>query len=163
MKKLSLLVILLVITALLFGCTSQTAQPAPQPPAEPDWEIVIEGVTSSPITFTSIDAEKLQMVEIEVILRKRDGSEEKQNWKGIPLKAVLEAVGAKDYKGVIVEAADGYAKEYTLEITNRAETILGLELNGSKLDDSLGPVQMVPKGEMGNMFIKNLSKITVIK
>ncbi len=159
MRKLTFLALLLLVTILIFGCANQAAQPA----AEPEWEIELEGVKETPIKFTSIDAEKLKMVEIEVIRRKRDGSEEKQNWKGIPLKAVLESVGAKDYKGVIAEAKDGYAKEYSLELTNRQETILGLELNGKELDESVGPVQLVPKGEPGNMFIKNLTKITVIK
>jgi DMSO/TMAO reductase YedYZ molybdopterin-dependent catalytic subunit len=161
MSKKIALIILLIIALLLVGCSSPTA--APEPAANPEWEITIEGVTDTPITFTSLDADKLSKVEFEAILKKKDGSEETQNWKGVPLKAVLESVGAKDYQGVIAEASDGYAQEYSLELTNRQETILGLELNGKKLDDSSGPVQMVPKGEPGNMFIKNLTKITVIK
>lgn len=157
MKRLSILVFIgLLLTVSLFGC-------APQQQAEPAWEIAIEGVEDSPVIFTSADAEKLQMVELDVVMKRRDGSEEQQQWKGIPLKAVLEAVGAAGYTGVIVEGADGYSQEYSLEITDRPETILGLVLNGEPLDDELGPVQTVPKGEPGKMFVRNLAKITVIK
>lgn len=172
MKKTSILVCLIVLLMFsVFGCAPQEEEPAPEPQATPDpqeeaaWEIMIEGVEPSPITFTSIDADAagLMVVELDVVMKREDGSEEQQQWRGIPLRMVLEHVGATGYTGVIVEGADGYSQEYSLEITNRAETILGLELNGEPLDEELGPVQMVPKGEPGRMFVKNLAKITVLK
>lgn len=160
MKKIAYAVLLLMFAALLFGCAPQRQEEAdPPPPQEAAWEIVIEGVEGAPVTFTSIDAEELEIVEIEVVVE-RDGVEETQRWKGIPLKAVLEAVGATDYTGVIVEGADGYTQEYSLEIATRPE--LGLELNGEPLDEELGPVQAVPKGEPRRMFVRNLAKITVL-
>ena len=108
-----------------------------------------------------MDAAKLTHIEVEAVKKKKDGSDITENWQGVPLKEVLAAVGAADYQSVIVEAGDGYSQEYTLEIINREETILGFVRDGEKLDEADGPVQMVPAGESGSMYIKNLAKIIV--
>ena len=131
--------------------------------SEPDWKIIVEGVKDGEIEFTNIDLEKLEFVEIEAILRKKDGSEENQQWKGVPLKTVLEYLQVKEYEEIVVEAADGYSKGYTEELVNKEGTILGIEMNGKLLDEESGPVQLVPQGESGNMWIKNVAKIKVVQ
>ena len=152
----SLLLVVLLLSTALIACSGEKTTPA-----EPEWSITIEGVKDEPITFTDLDAAKLTQRDVEAAKTKKDGTEVKENWQGVSLKDVLEAVGAKDYQSVTVEAADGYAKDYTLEIINREETILGFVRDGEKLDEEDGPVQMVPAGESGNMYIKNLAKIIV--
>ncbi|NLZ93979.1 MAG: molybdopterin-dependent oxidoreductase [Firmicutes bacterium] len=154
--KVSLLLVVLLLSVALIGCSGEKT-----PPAEPEWTISIEGVKDEPITFTDLDAAKLTQKDVEAVKTKKDGTEIKENWQGVSLKDVLDAVGAIDYQGVTVEAADGYAKDYTLEIINREETILGLVRDGEELGEEDGPVQMVPAGESGNMYIKNLAKIIV--
>lgn len=158
MKKLAILLVVLLLGVAVIGCS----QPEDETPvAEPEWTISIEGVEAEPIKFTDLDAAELTQKDVEAVKKKKDGTETKENWQGVPLKEVLAAVGAADYQSVTVEASDGYAQEYSLEVINREETILGLVRNGEKLDADDGPVQMVPTGESGNMYIKNLAKITV--
>lgn len=142
------------------GCSNTSTEVSNQ---EAEWEIIIEGAKDGQVEFTNIDLEKLEFVEIEATLRKKDGSEENQQWKGVPLKAVLEYLEVKEYKEVVVEAADGYSKGYTEELVEREGTILGVEMNGKPLDEESGPVQLVPQGEPGNMWIKNVAKIKVVQ
>ncbi|NLM51587.1 MAG: molybdopterin-dependent oxidoreductase [Firmicutes bacterium] len=125
------------------------------------WSITVEGLGEEAVTFTSADAAKLTMRQVTAVRAKKDGTQETQNWEGVSLKDVLDMLGAKEYQSVIVEAADGYAQEYTKEIVDRAETILGLKLEGQPLDEDSGPVQAVPAGEPGNMWIKNVAKLIV--
>ena len=156
MKKLSLILLVLMLAAAVIGCSSnQEEQGAPA------WTITVEGIGDSAAQFTDLDAAKLTMKKVEATLKKKDGSEITQNWEGVPLKEVLEYLGAEDYESVTVEASDGYAKDYSLDIINREETILGLKLEGEALGEEDGPVQAVPTGESGNMWIKNVTKITV--
>ncbi|HZK24792.1 MAG TPA: molybdopterin-dependent oxidoreductase [Oscillospiraceae bacterium] len=158
MKKLSLLLVVLLLSVALIGCSQPEEE---TPTADPAWTISIVGVEAEPIDFTDLDTAELSQKDVEAVKKKKDGTEITENWQGVPLKEVLAAVGAADYQSVTVEASDGYAQEYTLEIINREETILGLVRDGEKLDEADGPVQMVPAGESGNMYIKNLAKITV--
>ncbi|NLP37092.1 MAG: molybdopterin-dependent oxidoreductase [Firmicutes bacterium] len=126
-----------------------------------DWSITVEGIGENTVAFTSADAAKLSMRQVTAVLSKKDGTQETQNWEGVSLKDVLDMLGATDYQSVIVEAADGYAQEYSLELIGREETILGLKLAGQPLDENNGPVQAVPTGEPGNMWIKNVAKLIV--
>ncbi|HHX74677.1 MAG TPA: molybdopterin-dependent oxidoreductase [Firmicutes bacterium] len=157
MKKTALLLVLLLLAAAVYGCAgkSETGN------AEVNWSIAVEGVENGPVTFTNADAAKLAVKKVEATKKKKDGTEVTESWEGVPLKAVLEAVGATDFQSVVLEAADGYSQEYSKEIVEREETILGLKVNGKELGEEDGPVQAVPTGEPGNMYIKNLAKIIV--
>jgi Oxidoreductase molybdopterin binding domain. len=69
---------------------------------------------------------------------------------------------AKDFSKVTVEAKDGYKKEYTPELVKDSGTILAIKADGKELGDS-GPVELVVSSQSGNMWIKNVVKITVSK
>jgi hypothetical protein len=163
MKKLSLLFVVLLVAAMAMGCGANNSNSNSNLENDESfsWSITVEGIDDGAVEFTNLDAAKLTTRKVEAVLTKKDGSEQKQNWEGVALKDVLESLGAKDYQSVIVEATDGYSQEYSLEIINREETLLGLKLNGEPLDEESGPVQAVPTGEPGNLWIKNVTRLIV--
>ncbi len=165
MKKLFILFLIMVLALSFTACGGSEA-----PPQEPDgsdvesvelpeFSIAIEGAEVT--AFTNADATDFELVEIEAVQTKKDGSEETNLWTGIALKDVLAFAGVSEYTSLTIEASDGYAQEYTPDIAE-GETILALYKNGELIGDT-GSVQLVPKGQPGNMWIKELSKITINK
>lgn len=126
----------------------------------PKWTIDINN-NGSDISFTDIDANKIQPVQIDTVLKKKDGSEEKQTWIGITLKSVLQYYNISDFNTIVAEGSDGYKKEYTTDLVNADGTIFGLEADGKELDNEAGPVELVASGQPGSMWIKKLSKLTI--
>ncbi|NLN07625.1 MAG: molybdopterin-dependent oxidoreductase [Firmicutes bacterium] len=157
MKKTALLLVLLLLAAAVYGCGGKSETEN----AEVKWSITVEGMGDSPVSFTNVDAAKLEMKKVEATKKKKDGTEVTETWEGVALKDVLKALGVTDFQSVVMEAADGYAQEYSKEIVERDGTILGLKVDGKELDEEKGPVQAVPEGEPGSMYIKNLAKIIV--
>ena len=157
MKKILLAIVLVIMMLVAVGCTQA------QPDAEALWTVTIIGENDEAIEFTDIDAESLTTVVVETNRTDRDGNALDQTWTGVTLKDVLEAKGLEGYTGCTVEASDGYSKDYTREIMDGDGTIIAWLLDGEAVvEDDGGPVQMIPKGEANNMYIKNLSKIITI-
>ena len=153
-RKLSAILLVVVLLLGAVGCTQA-------PPAEAQWTVTIEA-DGETFTFTDLDAADMTPVEVETNRTDRDGNPLDQVWTGVALKDVLEAKGITEYSSALIEATDGYSKEYTLETINDAETIVAWLLAGEEMDeDAGGPVQMIPKNEASNMFIKSLSKIII--
>lgn len=155
-KGLALLTVLLLVAAVFMACGGQKA-PASQESAT--WSIAVEGADRA--EFASTDYAQLDTVTVDAVLRTKDGSETAQTWEGVLLKDVLDAVGAKDYTSVTLEASDGYAKDYTPDLVNDSQTILGTVLNGEALTADEGYVEAVAASQPGNMWIKMLVKIKV--
>ena len=148
--KMFVLAVLLLAAAALGACSAQQA----------DWSIAVAGAEKT--EFTSADYAKLNAVTIEATLKTKGGTEKTQKYEGVLLSDVLEYLGAGEYAGVTVEAPDGYAKDYTPDIAGDPLTILAIKADGQPLGDA-GPVESVAGGQMGNMWIMNVSKITVNK
>lgn len=158
-KSLIIFAILLVGIITMTACTSQTSSES----SEPKWSISIEAPDGNTLEFTDIDAAKLENVEINAIKKKKDGSEEEEAWTGIKLKDILSQVGISDYTAVVVEAGDGYSAEYTKEIADADDTILGLKKDGQELDEEYYPAQMIAASGRSNLWIKQVAKIKVVK
>ncbi len=114
------------------------------------WTINVEGVNDDSAQFTSIDAEKVGMVAIKATMKKKDGTTKEQEWEGISLKEALKYLGVEEFSTVVVEASDGYSKEYTPELVNIEGTILGLKVDGNEIDEEDGPLQLVVDGKGSN-------------
>ncbi len=154
-KKVLVLIGVFALLLIAAGCTS-----AP-PAAEPQWIVTIE-VNGDTMEFSDLDAAEMDPVVVETNRITRDGDALDEVWTGIALKSVLEAKGVTDYTSAIVAASDGYSQEYSLEVIQRDETILAWLLDGEEMnEEDGGPVQMIPKGEANNMFIKSLEKIII--
>jgi len=163
MKKLYILFLIMILILSFTACggseapSSETDESGIESVELPEFSIIIEGAEAT--AFTNADASDFELVEIEAVQTKKDGSEETNLWTGIVLKDVLAFAGVSEYSSLTIEASDGYAQEYTPNIVE-GETILAFYKDGELIDDT-GSVQLVPKGEPGNMWIRKLSKITI--
>lgn len=154
-KKATAAVLTILIILSLCSCAAATiAQPQ-----KAEWSITVEGASKT--EFNSNDYAKLTGVKVDAVLKKKDGSETKQVWDGVPLKDVLTVLGVKEYTSITL-SADDYTKDYTPDIVNDAKTILGTAVNGEKLTKD-GPVEAVAGTQTGNMWIRNLKIIKVNK
>jgi len=161
-KKLSILLCFLMMLAVFSGCAENDLDP----PEIPDWFITIEGfpvehADVDEIAFTNEDAEFLEVVSLEVVKKKRDGSEVTELWTGVRLKDVLDSIDAEGYSSCTIVSKDGYSVDYSLDLIEKEETIIGWEMDGDVLCEVEGPVQMVSSGEFENMFVRNIEKIVL--
>ena len=161
MKKLALIIIAVMMVfsfTAAAGCKAKSEGSA----TEAEWSISVIAASGKTVEFTNADAGKLEMVEIEAILVKKDGSETNEKWKGVLLSDVLEYCGIKEYNMVAVEAGDGYSKELEASAVSDTGTILGFYLDGSEVSVEDGLVQLVGVNLPGSSWIKNVAKITVV-
>lgn len=132
---------------------------------EPIWSITIVAARGATVEFTDLDAAKMTPVTLDVELRGRGGAVTRDAWTGVPLKDILAKKGITGYTGSTIEGADGFKAEYTLAVMDRAETIVAWLRNDQPMkpleQEGDGPVRIVPKGEPGRMFVRNLAKITL--
>lgn len=129
------------------------------------WSVNIIAARGATVKFTDLDAAKMTPVTLDVELRGRGGAVTRDTWTGVPLKDILVQKGITGYTGSIIEGADGFTAEYSLEVMNRPETIVAWLRNGQPMkpidQEGDGPVRIIPKGEPGRMFVRNLVKITL--
>lgn len=144
------------------AAASPSQEVATSPAAQADgWKITVEGAGVA--EFTNADYDKLSKVTIDVVQKKKDGSETPQKWEGVLLKDVVAALGITDYTSLTLAASDDYAKDYTPDIVDDSKTIIGAVCNGEALGADGGWVEAVAGSQGSNMWIKNLVKITVNK
>lgn len=177
MKKLFMLLLVLVMVFSFAACGGADEEPAaPEQEeaeaVEPEEEQSEEGTLEIPEftieivggdveAFTNADAANFDLVEFDAVKTSKDGSEETNHWVGVALKDVLAFAGVTEYTSLTVEAADGYAQEYTADIVE-GDTILGFFRDGELLKNS-GPIQLVAKDQPSNMWVKQFSKLTINK
>lgn len=132
---------------------------------KPKWSVTIVAASGATVEFTDLDAAKMTPVTLDVEMRGRGGAVTRDTWTGVPLKDILAKKGITGYTGSTMEGADGFKAEYTREVMARPETIIAWLRNGqpmkSMAQEGDGPVRIVPKGEAGRMFVRNLVKITL--
>ncbi len=156
MKKLSVYMILIISIMTFVGCSKEV--PAA---AEPAWSIAVEGVKAEAISFTDLDVEKIGTVDAKATMKKKDGTEQEQLWNGVSFKAFLDYLEVGEYNLVIVEASDGYSKEYTSHELENEGSLLAVKVDGKELTTEDGLVYLVVDGKGSNWWIKNVSKITI--
>lgn len=154
--------VLAVVVVLTFTVVTGCSASKDVSVTEADWSITIKDSSGKSIEFTDEDAGKIEMVEVEAVLVKKDGSEIDQKWKGVPLSEVLKTSGISDFSMVAVEAIDGYRQEYEAQAVEDLDTILGFFLDGQEVTAEDGLVQLVVPSMAGKFWIKNVSVIEVI-
>ena len=127
------------------------------------WTITIEKEGGSSVEFTNVDASGIDMVTVEAVKEKKDGSKINEDWEGMLVSEVLKAAGFNEYATVAVEASDGYAKEFDEATIDDSGTILGLKLDGEDIDKEDGPMQLVVATMSGSSWIKNVAKVIIIE
>src|SRR4030042_5442373 len=156
MKKLALIIIAVMMVfsfTAMAGCEAKSEGSA----TGAEWSISVIDAGGKTVEFTNDDAAKLEMVEIEAVHTKKDGSETNEKWKGVLLSDVLEYCGVKEYNMLTVEASDGYSKELEASTASDAGTILGFYLDGTEVTVEDGLVQLVGVTLPGSSWFKNVA------
>ena len=159
MKKFILVMIIIfavLITVIPVGCVSKGNAVTSTP-----WTITITDSKGKSVEFTGKDAGKLKIEQISATLKKKDGSEVLQNWKGVLLSDVLKASGITEFNKIKVIATDGYEQVFEPAVINDSGTILGLMLDGKEITVDEGLVQLVVKSMGGNSWVRNIKSIVV--
>ncbi len=162
--KIALLTVFSLIVLIITGC-SQSSTNATKNSAEsiPEFGINVEVVGEAPIKFTNEDAAKIGPVEIKAAQKDKDVFLEENTYRGITFNDFLNHVGVKDYSVISIEAADGYMQEFAPGDLSESGVGFAWAVNGEKLDDATGPIQFVNHGRGPKHWIKNVSKVTIIK
>lgn len=152
-----LVALLLMSVSVFAGCAPETET------QEILWTIILEKEGSSSVEFTNIDATGIEIIAIEAVKEKKDGSKTNENWEGMPVSEVLKIAGFDDYTVVVIEAADGYSKEFDRTTIDDSGTIFGLKLDGEDIDEEDGPMQLIVSLMSGSSWIKNVAKVIIIE
>jgi hypothetical protein len=64
---------------------------------------------------------------------------------------------------VVIEASDGYSKEFDKAAIDDSGTIFGFVLDGEDIDEEDGPMQLVLSSMSGTFWIKNVAKVIIIE
>lgn len=152
-KSILIFSILLLLTVLFCSCGDVIV--------EPKWIIGVEGTDAA--VFSSFDYAKLSEVIMTVKKEQQDGSILEETWEGVYLKDVLDYLGVAEYTSVTLSSSDDYEIEYSPDIINDSLTILATNVNGRDIKHEDGYVQVVAGNQQENMWIKQISKISVNK
>jgi hypothetical protein len=155
-----------LVTLLLSALSGFAQQPKPL--------LKIEGMIASPVTISQEEWSKLPRA---TVLAARGHSNDKVQFQGVPLRAILEKVGAlpteKPLRGkqllqyVIVSASDGYRVLFSLaeldEATGATSNVLLADTaDGKPLDQKEAPLQLiVPSDHRPARSVRMVTGITV--
>ena len=153
MRKFKMAALAAVLVVSLMGCGTKEEKPEVAIP-----EFSVEVVTAEETTtITNETIEDLTIVNKDIVKKAKKG-DKTNNWSGVSLVEALKEVGVTDAAELTIEATDGYAVDYTAEITEKA--LLTFERDGEPLGED-GPTNTVVEGESAKMWMKNIAKITV--
>ena len=153
---------LVLVTALLcLALTACAGSGAPQV----DWEVKITGAVSNPMAITYSDLTKREMVTLkDVLMRKSQGEDQINTWEGPALAAILEEAGiSANATGLVCIAADGYAREMTME--DLKDGIIALKMDGEWIAaaEPSNPLRIVLPDKPANFWISQLTEISVVE
>jgi DMSO/TMAO reductase YedYZ molybdopterin-dependent catalytic subunit len=143
--------IVLVLTLLLVGCTSQEeGLPITSEEEGPD-TLLVSGAVSTETGFSAQDLRDLGTKDVQFTEKSGDVS----TYTGVLIMDVLEEAGLNaDASGVVFVADDGYEAEATLEEVQGCEDcIVALQDDGS--------LKIVMPGFSGKLQVKGLVEIQV--
>lgn len=127
-----------------------------------EWSIAVEVVGETTVQITNEDALKIGPVEIIAAQKEKDTFLEAQTWKGILMHDLLKYVGVQEFTVLSVEAVDGFSQEFDpSEITGT--TGLGWMVEGEMLDEESGPIEVIADQRGPKHWVKQVSKIVIIK
>ncbi len=154
MKKLAALVLSLMLVLSMLGCGSESG--STEGASIPEFTVTVV-TADGEVAITNETIADLEVKNADILKTSQKG-DSTSNWTGVSLVEALEAVGVTEFAGLSVEASDGYAADYTVEMAEAAW--IAYECDGEELGED-GPVQTVIEGESGSNWMKNLTVITV--
>jgi hypothetical protein len=128
-----------------------------------EWSITIEVMGEEPLEFSNSDAEQLGPVEIAAAMKDGENIGEEEIWTGILLEDLLEFVNVEEFSVISVISKDGSAREFDPERISEGATGIGWMVNGEPLDAESGPVQFIADQRGPKWWVKQVTKIEIIK
>jgi DMSO/TMAO reductase YedYZ molybdopterin-dependent catalytic subunit len=121
-----------------------------------NWILPIEGEIENPVIFTYENLTSLPTITINATLQSVSGNSGRAEWRGVPLKDVLELVRpTENAYDVVFYAADDYTSSLTIEEINSSEILLVFEMNRETLPANQGfPLRVVAPYYYGYKWVK---------
>jgi len=137
--------------------------------AKDTWRLEVGGLVDHAHTYDFADIAALpvvtQTMTLECISNPIGGGLiGNAHWKGVPLRAVIEAAGpTTGVVEVLLHAADGYNHTIAFDKTMEPTTILAYEMNGVPLPDRHGyPVRLLVPGNYGEGSVKWITRVELL-
>ena len=134
-----------------------------------DWSLSVKGLVERPITLTY---EQLiarpsisQIVTLECVGNTVAGEFiSTAEWKGIPLRSLLEEAGAQtDAFDVVFRAEDGYSDSIRFDRAMAGDVLIAHRMNGVLMPQGHGfPARMIVPGVYGMKSVQWLTEIEVV-
>lgn len=154
-------IVLALLAALLLGALSACGSGAPKV----DWDVQITGAVSKPLTLSYADLARRNQVDLQdVVMRRSQGEDTTNDWRGPALDAILADAGASaNAKAVVLVAADGYSKE--VPMADLTDAIIALQQDGEWIanDEESGPLRIVVPSLPANAWLYQITEIQVVE
>lgn len=133
-----------------------------------EYRLVVEGKCKRPQTFTLDELRALPQREAGLPISCVEGWSAAAEWKGVSLPTLLKLVGAKRSSQIKVESIEDQERPYSNSMVDPQhaadpDTLLALELNGSRLDLDHGyPVRLIAPDRPGVLQTKWIRRVVVL-
>ncbi|MGI8436403.1 MAG: molybdopterin-dependent oxidoreductase [Chthoniobacterales bacterium] len=131
------------------------------------WRLEVSGLVQKPLRLTSEAFREMPAVTQETTLMCISngldaGLMSNANWKGVPLRALIEAAGGplSGARKVRVHGVDNYTDTFPLEKGLEPSTLIAYEMNGERLASRHGfPARAIVPGYFGEKHVKWITRI----
>ena len=151
-----------------FPVTSWVADD-PDPIAREDWTLAVDGLVDTPTTLsfedltrgTTTEGEGLRRTEREALLDCTSGWYTVEDWRGIRVGDLLDAVGTDDDANYVrFVSRTGY--RWSLPLAEAREALLATHVGGAELSHGHGaPARLVAPGRRGFQWVKWVERVEV--
>ena len=127
------------------------------------WRLRVSGKgVTNPLALTYEELSQFSMVKKRALLICSGFFYDYLEWEGVPLEALLEKAGARDYARVTFTSVDGYTADFKKSEVQAGFIMVALKGNGVPLPRAHGfPARVVAEDVFGNRWVKYLAGITV--
>jgi DMSO/TMAO reductase YedYZ molybdopterin-dependent catalytic subunit len=127
------------------------------------WRLAVAGKgVTTPLALNYDELSKLPMVKKRVLLICPGFFYDYLEWEGVPLQALLEKAGVRDYARVVFTSVDGYKSDFKKAEVQTGLIMVALRDNGVPLPRAHGfPARIVAEGTYGGRWVKYLTAITL--
>jgi len=128
-----------------------------------DWRLSIRGpAVAAPLALTYEELGRMPTVKKRAMLICPGFFYDYLEWEGVPLAALLERAGVKDFIKVSFTSVDGYVGSFTREEVAAHLVMVAMRGNGVPLPRAQGyPARVVAEDVFGSRWVKYLRDIYV--
>ena len=133
----------------------------PPPVDRASWRVSIDGLVGRRTTLDLAGLRALGETDAVAVLDCTSGWAVETTWRGVPLRRVLDAVGADPLaRGVVIRSATGWSSSLTA--AEAADCLLATSVAGTDLPVANGaPVRLVVPSRRGLDWVKWVSEVSV--